>query len=199
MIRCYCRVSTAGQTVKNQRIEIQKWLKANRPGQPFDFTVETASGAKDVGKRLLGGLVEELKEGDELVCTELSRLGRSLVMIFDLVEALSKKKVRLVAIKNQFELGNDIYSKVVVFAFGLSAEIERSLISERTKMGLARARKEGKRLGWEKGRPRPPKLSGKEGYVRRELRKGRSKLSLANELGVTWPTMARFVKENGLG
>lgn len=191
-------MSTHGQTVKTQKVAVSEYLRRKRI-HGVEWVTETASGCKKVESRKLGGLLDSMSEGDVLIITELSRLGRSLTMIFNALQFMIDRKIGLVAIKENFELGDNVYSKVLAFAFGLSAEIERNLISERTKMGLARARKEGKTLGWRKGRKRTPKLFGKGEYIRRELRKGRSKSSLARELAVSWPTMANFIKLKRLG
>lgn len=193
MTYCYCRVSTNKQTAKNQKVAIQEWLRRNKAKNP-QWIMEAASGRKEPGKRKLGKALESLSEGDILVVTELSRLGRSLIMIFNVLQSMLERKVKVVAIKENFVLKDDVYSKVLAFAFGLSAEIERDLISERTKMGLERARKEGKLLGWKKGVPHKLKLRGKGAYIKRELAKGRSQSELARELKVSWPTMNRFVR-----
>ena len=93
-------------------------------------------------------------------------------------------------IKDGYKLGDDIQSKVLAFAFGLSAEIERKLISERTKQGLQRAKEKGVRIGRVKGKKNSYyKLSKYDTYIKKQLLKGRSKLSLAKELGVTWKTL----------
>ena len=193
MTYCYCRVSTNKQTAKNQKVAIQEWLRRNKTKNP-QWIMEAASGRKEPEKRKLGKALESLSEGDILVVTELSRLGRSLIMIFNVLQSMLERKVKVVAIKENFVLKDDVYSKVLAFAFGLSAEIERDLISERTKMGLERARKEGKVLGWKKGVPHKLKLTGKGAYIKRELAKGRSQSELARELKVSWPTMNRFVR-----
>ena len=197
MTYCYCRVSMTKQTIKNQKVAIREWLRRNKVTHA-EWIGEATSGCKDVRKRKLGEVLDRLSEGDTLVVTELSRLGRSLVMIFNVLQVMLDKKVSVVAIKENFVLKDDVYSKVLTFAFGLSAEIERNLISERTKMGLERARKEGKMLGWKKGVPHKLKLTGKGAYIKRELASGKSMASLSRELGVSWPTMQRFVKAKRL-
>lgn len=106
-----------------------------------------------------------------------------------------KRAFRCGPIKEGYELGDNIQSKVLAFAFGLSAEIERNLISERTKAGLARALKEGKKLGRPKGRkPSRYKLTGKGGVIRRARLEGKSKSEIARSLGVTWVTLDRYMK-----
>lgn len=147
----YLRVSTGKQTVQNQKMEIRKYCK-NKKLTNVIFVEETISGTKDYSKRKLGKLIEVLETGDTLVITELSRLGRSLMMIFNILDILLKKKIKVYAIKENYELGDNIQSQVIAFAFGLSAQIERDLISERTKMGLDRAKKQGIHIGRKKGR-----------------------------------------------
>ena len=108
------------------------------------------------------------------------------MMILNVLQELLERGVKVIAIKEGYELGDNIQSKVLAFAFGLSAEIERTLLSERTKQGLERARKEGKQIGRHKGQqPKRYKLSGKAAFIWRNRLAGRSKLSLACELGVT--------------
>ena len=118
-------------------------------------------------------------------------------MILDVLQELLDKKVRVIAIKEGYELGDNIQSKVLAFAFGLSAEIERTLLSERTKQGLERARKAGKQIGRLPGqRPRYYKLTPYRYKIKRWLKDGRSKLSIARECGVTWCTLNRFIKDH---
>ena len=121
------------------------------------------------------------------------------MMILNVLQELLERGVKVIAIKEGYELGDNIQSKVLAFAFGLSAEIERTLLSERTKQGLERARKEGKQIGRLKGQqPKRYKLSGKAAFIRRSRLAGRSKLSLAHELGVTWSTLNNFMKRNNI-
>ena len=121
------------------------------------------------------------------------------MMILNVLQELLERGVKVIAIKEGYELGDNIQSKVLAFAFGLSAEIERTLLSERTKQGLERARKEGKQIGRLKGQqPKRYKLSGKAAFIRRSRLAGRSKLSLAHELGVTWATLNNFMKRNNI-
>lgn len=194
MVYGYIRVSTDKQTSKNQKLVIKEFAK-NRRLKKIQWIDETISGIKNPKKRKLGKLIEVVQEGDVVVITELSRLGRSLMMILEVLQQFLEKKVSMYSIKEGYELGDNIQSKVIAFAFGLSAEIERQLISERTKAGLERARIQGKRIGRQKGvSPKKYKLTGKEDYIKQELSRGRSKNSLSKELGVTWITLARFIK-----
>lgn len=194
MLYGYIRVSTEKQTVKNQKMAIRAYCRQRRLHN-IEWVAETISGTKKPEKRKLGGLLASVQQDDMIIVTELSRLGRSMIMILDVLQLLLEKHVRVIAIKEGYELGDNIQSKVLAFAFGLSAEVERQLLSERTKLGLARARKQGKRLGRMKGqKPKRYKLTGKGAYIRRELEAGRTKASLARELGVTWSTLQRHLK-----
>lgn len=146
MIYGYIRVSTDTQTVENQRFEIGEY--ASKHSLTIDnYIEETVSGIRNYSKRELGKLLKRLNRGDTLIASELSRLGRNLYMIMDILNYCTLKEIKVITIKDKFLLDDNIESKVLAFAFGLSAEIERKLISERTKEALARIKQEGKRLG----------------------------------------------------
>ena len=132
MVYGYIRVSTDKQTVENQRYEINCFCRNNN--MIIDRWIEeTISGNTDVDKRKLGIVLKSMKKDDILICAELSRLGRNLLMIMAILNQCMKKEVQVWTIKDNYRLGSDISSKVLAFAFGLSAEIERNLISQRTK------------------------------------------------------------------
>ncbi|HEY0221207.1 MAG TPA: master DNA invertase Mpi family serine-type recombinase [Lactovum miscens] len=150
MIYGYIRVSTDKQTVENQRFEIKRFAK--KRGMVVEkWTSETVSGTKKANERLLGNLLKKLNKGDTLIISELSRLGRNLLQIMSMLNYLMENETTLLTVKEGYELGNNINSKVLAFAFGLSAEIERNLISQRTKEALARKKAEGIILGRPKG------------------------------------------------
>ena len=194
----YIRVSTDHQDVENQRSAIREYAKYHRI-RKIIWIAETISGTKQPEKRKLGELLSKVQEGDVIIITEISRLGRSITMILNVLQTLLDKGVKVIAIKEGFELGDNIQSKVLAFAFGLSAELERTLLSERTKLGLERAKKQGKQIGRRKGqKPKKYKLTGKCAYIKRERENGRSKLSLANELGVTWVTLNKFMQAHNI-
>lgn len=195
MIYGYIRVSTDKQTVENQRFELRAF--AHREGFAIDRWIEeTISGTKAIEKRKLGPLLEALQPGDLLLCAELSRLGRSLFMILEALNLCMKKNVRVWTIKDNYRLGDDISSKVLAFAFGLSAEIERNLISQRTKEALARKKAEGVVLGRPKGRKNTiVKLTGQEEQIRRLLARGNSQRAIATRLHVGRNTLSKFLRE----
>ena len=196
MIYGYIRVSTDKQTVENQRFEITHFLQ-NKNMKVGNWIEETISGTRNYEKRQLGKLLKRLKPNDILVCTEISRLGRSLFMVMEILNICMKKDCRVWTIKDNFRLGDDIQSKVLAFAFGLSAEIERNLISQRTKEALARKREEGVVLGRPKGKTSShTKLSGKEALIRSMLREEMSIINIAKKCHVNRGTVYRFLKNN---
>lgn len=196
MIYGYIRVSTDTQTVENQKMAILEYANYNRM-DGIEFVSETISGTKTPDKRKLGGLIEKTNSGDTIIVTELSRLGRSMTMVLNVLQTFLDKNVKVIAIKEGYELGDNIQSKVLAFAFGLSAEIERTLISERTKLGLERARKQGKKIGRQFGeKPHYYKLTPYKSIIREYIRKGRTINSMAEEFGVSWLTMKNFVTVN---
>jgi len=195
MIYGYIRVSTDKQTVENQRFEINQFaLKNNLVIEKW--IEETISGTKEVDKRTLGKLLKKTKKDDILICSELSRLGRSLFMIMEVLNFCMKREVKIWTIKDNYRLGEDIQSKVLAFAFGLSAEIERNLISQRTKEALARKKAEGVILGRPLGKKSSKvKLSGKELQVQKLLNKNISYSAIGRILGVNRITVTKFAKE----
>lgn len=195
MIYGYIRVSTDKQTVENQRYEINRFC-LNEELVVDKWIKETISGTKAIEERQLGKLLKRMKSGDVLVCTELSRLGRNLLMIMGVLNECMNRDIQVWTIKDNYRLGNDINSKVLAFAFGLSAEIERNLISQRTKEALARKRAEGVVLGRPKGsKSKKVKLTGREKQIQELLDKNISYSAIGRILGVHRLTVSKFVKE----
>lgn len=196
MIYGYVRVSTDKQTVENQRFEIERFCEKQNLSVDIWFE-ETVSGATEPEKRKLGKALRQMKKGDALVCSEISRLGRSLLMIMSVLNECMKKEIQVWTIKDNYRLGTDVSSKVLAFAFGLSAEIERNLISQRTKEALARKRAEGVRLGRPKGRKSSRvKLTGKDDVIRGCLEAGFSKSAVARKLRVHRLTLSKYIQDN---
>ena len=196
MIYGYIRVSSDKQTVENQRFEINKFCERNK--LVIDGWIEeTISGTKAYNKRELGKLLKRVQKDDLIICAELSRLGRNLFMIMEILNICMTKECRVWTIKDNYRLGDDIQSKVLAFAFGLSAEIERNLISQRTKEALARKKAEGVILGRPKGRKSAPekyKLHGKETLIRELLKANVSKRKIAKLGKVDRNTLDRYIK-----
>lgn len=194
----YIRVSTDKQTVENQRFEILEFAKKN--GISVDrWFEETVSGTIVPEQRALGRLLSVIKKDDLIICSELSRLGRSLFMIMSILNKLMESGARVWTIKDGYRLGDDIQSKVLAFAFGLSAEIERNLISQRTKEALERRKREGIKLGRPKGKQRTfLKLDGAEIGTTLMLLNGISINRIANLYGVHRNTVKEFIKRKDL-
>ena len=191
----YIRVSSDKQTVENQRFEISRF--AELEGIVIDGWIEeTISGTTNYDKRELGKLLKKVKKDDLIICAELSRLGRNLFMIMEILHICMNRECRVWTIKDGYRLGDDIQSKVLAFAFGLSAEIERNLISQRTKEALARKKSEGVVLGRPIGKKSAKvKLCGKEDVIRELLIQGVPKTKIAEIFKVNRMTLAKFIKE----
>lgn len=200
MVYGYIRVSSDKQTVENQRFEINKFCE--RENLTIDGWIEeTISGTKAYNKRQLGALLKRIKKDDLIICAELSRLGRNLFMIMEILNICMTKEAKVWTIKDNYRLGDDIQSKVLAFAFGLSAEIERNLISQRTKEALARLKSEGKAIGRGKGR-RNNKLNeicvAKHQYIVRKLQEGISVPNIAKKIKVARGTLYRYLAYTGI-
>ena len=193
MIYGYIRVSTDKQTVENQRFEILEFAKRN--SLVLDSWIEeTVSGTIRPENRALGKLLDSIQKDDLIICSELSRLGRSLFMIMSILNKLMEKGARVWTIKDGYRLGDDIQSKVLAFAFGLSAEIERNLISQRTKEALERKKAEGQKLGRPKGSTtETSKLDGAEIGATIMLIQGISVNQMAKLYGVHRNTVKKFI------
>ena len=190
----YVRVSTGKQTVENQMFAIEDFCAhQNPPIHIDDWIIETASGMKHFDKRKLGKKLQSVTSDDTIISTEITRLGRSLLMIFSIMAYCLGKGCGIWTIKEGWRLGDNLTSKVLAFAFGLAAEIERALISERTRDALARKRAEGIQLGRPKGAlGKHTKLSGKEEVIQTLLDLGNSYASIARALKVDRSTLVRF-------
>ena len=191
----YIRISTDKQTTENQRFEIQNFTDKR---QIFinEWIDETISSTKKLEIRKFGALLQRMQKGDVLIVSELSRLGRNLMQIMKILHDCMEKDVMVYTVKENYELGNNINSKVLAFAFGLSAEIERNLISQRTKEALARRKAEGQILGRPKGsKSQMRKLTGKEDDIKSLMNKKISYSAIGRILGVHRLTVSTFVRE----
>lgn len=150
MVIAYLRVSTGKQHLANQQDEITRYASSKNITVDRWIT-EIISGKTDRDSRKLGSLIRSLKSGDTLIVTEISRLSRTLHEVMAIMGTCLNKKVTVYSIKDGYAFDDSINSKVLSFAFGLVAEIERNLISQRTKEALALRRSQGVRLGREKG------------------------------------------------
>lgn len=193
----YIRVSSNKQTCEHQHFEIEQFAHQNNIVVDR-WVEETISSRKALNKRQLGQLLDELNEGDILIAAEISRLGRSLLEVMRILENCLNKNCQVWTIKENYRLGNDIQSKVMAFAFGLSAEIERNLISQRTKASLENVKSKGKRLGRPfSAQSKKLKLSKNTKKVKELLDMGLTRYRIAKIMQVKQTTVSRFINRMG--
>ena len=194
----YIRVSTEMQNYEGQRFEIENWCRGR--GVHIDRWVnETVSGASDSRRRQLGKTLKRMKKGDVLVCTELSRLGRNMMMVMSILNQCSQQGIQVYSIKDRFELSDSLNSKIIAFAFALAAEIERNLISQRTREALAAKRQAGVRLGRPVGASKKKeKFEDRLPYILLQREKGVSLERIARQLGVHRNTLSKYLREREL-
>lgn len=193
MIYGYIRVSTDHQNVENQRFEIETFVSRNNLNVE-KWVEETISSKKKLNERKLSKLLSKLKKGDILIATELSRLGRNMLEVMGILKECLERDCQIWTLKENYRLGSDIQSKVLAFAFSLASEIERQLISDRTRESLKRVKEQGKHIG----RPRGStyrKLAKKHNKIKELLDKNVSKAEIARLLECDWNTLHRYIKE----
>jgi DNA invertase Pin-like site-specific DNA recombinase len=194
MIYGYIRVSTEKQNIENQRHEIIRFanfkeMKVNK------WVEETISTRKKLEERTFGKLLLDLSKDDILIVSELSRVGRNLMQIMSVLHLCMERDVKVFAVKEGYELGDNINSKVLAFAFGLSAEIERNLISQRTKESLARLKAEGRVLGRPKGSKKQfPILLEYDAFIKEKIANGSKQVEIARELKVHRHTVKAWIE-----
>lgn len=191
----YIRVSTEMQSYASQEYEIAKY--SDNHGISIDYWIsESISGTIAVEKRVLGKTIRKMKKGDLLICTELSRLGRNMLMVMGILNLCSQKGVCIQTIKDNFTLSDNINSKIIAFAFALAAEIERNLISQRTKEALAVKKLKGVRLGRPSGTSKKKEeFISRSMEIQQMLDNGKSYTLIAKKLGIHRNTLRRYMKE----
>ena len=194
MIIAYLRVSTGHQVLDNQKNEIEKYAECK--GIMIDrFVTEVVSGKTRGRDRKLGQLIKQLRRGDTLIVTEVSRLSRTMMDIMSIVGELLNKGVHLYSTKEGFAFDDTINSKVLIFAFGLVAEIERNLISLRTREALELRRQQGIQLGRREGSwSKLNLIEENEGQVEAAIRKGATITQVCKEYNISRSTFYRYRK-----
>jgi DNA invertase Pin-like site-specific DNA recombinase len=195
----YLRVSKDTQDVMNQKLAILEFAQQERM-QVDQFIEVTVSSRKSPKERKIDLLLDQLNAGDTLIVSELSRMGRSVGEIITTVDTLGRKNIRFLAVKEGIRLSGeaDLQTKMMVTMFSLFAEMERELISLRTKEALAVAKAKGKKLGRPKGSFGRSKLDGREEEIKKLLALEVSKASIAKITGVDRSTLCYFIKSRGL-
>lgn len=194
MVYAYIRVSTAEQSGSSQEYEIRHW--AEKEGVHIDkWEMESVSGTIPPAKRKLGRLIRRMRPEDLLVCTEISRLGRNMLMIMSILNDCASRGIRIHTIKDSFDLNNNINSKIIAFAFALAAEIERNLISQRTKEALADRKAAGVKLGRPRGSYKKKESVMQDlPKIRARIASGESFPSIARDYGIHRNTLVSYLK-----
>jgi DNA invertase Pin-like site-specific DNA recombinase len=194
----YLRVSTDQQDENNQKMGVDE--KAGRMGLKIDEYIidHGVSGTKEPEKRQLGKLMGKLKDGDLIIASELSRLGRSMYMVMRILEYCMKNGIKVITVKDNYELVDNIQSKVLAFAFSIAAEIERDMISRRTKEALARCKLNGIKLGRKPGKADKVKLTEHEDEIRQMTSEGKTNVEIGKRFGVHRQTVRYFKKDKNI-
>jgi DNA invertase Pin-like site-specific DNA recombinase len=190
----YLRVSTVEQDLKKNRHEILELANSKGFG-PVEFVEEKVSGIKNWKERKIKQIIDQLGTGDHLIVPELSRLGRSMLEIMEMLSIAKDKEINIYAVKGGWELNSSIQSKVVAMAFSIAAEIERDLISKRTKEALKARKAQGIKLGRPKG-PGKSKLDKYREEITALLKNGSTKTYVAKKYETTLPNLYNWLKKN---
>lgn len=198
MIYAYLRVSTIAQDEENQKSGVD--LKAQQLGVKIDkYVVDYKSGAKDLNERNLGKLIKKAKNGDIIIISEISRFARRLFILFRVLETLLDKGVKVYSVKDGYTLDGSIQSKILAFAFGMAAEIERDMISKRTKEALDLRKKMGIKLGRPKGsKTKNHKLNPYLKRISKWSTCGYSRCEIARKCSCTDKTLKRYMLMNNI-
>ena len=192
MIIGYLRVSTEKQNPENQRDEIRRFAEEKSLAVDL-WVVETVSGKTVHKKRKLGRLLRKMNKGDTLIVTEISRLSRSLTEIMAIMGECLDREINIYTTKERYTFDNSINSKVLCFAFGLVAEIERNLISMRTKEALALKRAEGVRLGRRPGSDvKMQVIRDNSARIEAMLASGMTVTKICRKIGISRNTWYKF-------
>lgn len=194
----YIRVSTEMQSYEGQRYEIDQW-SLRRGWEIGRWVEEKVSGTQRLEKRTLGRLLRQMRPGDTLVCTELSRLGRNMMMVMSILNTCSQKGIQIRSIKDNFELSDSLNSKIIAFAFSLAAEIERNLISQRTREALTAKKLSGVKLGRPAGKSKE-RQRFEQNYERIMAKRlqGIPIRAIAKQIKIHPNTLSRYLKETRL-
>lgn len=192
----YLRVSTTDQDLEKNKFEILQLANEKGLGQVL-WVEETVSGRVSWRKREIAKILEQLQSGDSLIVSELSRLGRSMLECMEILSIASQKNIKVYAVKGNWRLDNSIQSKIIAMAFSMAAEIERDLISARTREALAARKKAGMTLGRPKGVGKS-KLDAFRPEIEALLANGSKQAFIAKRYGTTEPNLSRWLKKHGL-
>lgn len=192
----YLRVSTTDQDLEKNKFDILKLANDKGLGQ-VEWVEETISGRVSWHKRKIAKVMEQLQTGDNLIVSELSRLGRSSLDIMQILSVASEKDIHVYAVKGNWELNDSIVSKVLAMVFSMVAEIERDLISQRTREALAARKRAGIKLGRPRGIGKS-KLDQYRPEIEALLANGSTQRFIASRYGTTPSNLSRWLKTHSL-
>jgi DNA invertase Pin-like site-specific DNA recombinase len=200
MVYGYLRVSSDKQDVESQKIgvvkkaeelhiEVNEWIKD-----------EGVSGVKEYNKRQLGVLMEKMKTGDIIIVSEISRLARSVFMLFRIVEFCVENNVIIYSVKDSISMvkKGELTGIMMVFCFGIAAQIEREMIIKRTVEGLERRKRDGVLLGRQAGYAARKKLDGKDEEIKGYIAAGLSNFQIGRLLHVHRSTLTNYCRDKGI-
>ena len=193
----YLRVSTADQDLDKSKSDILHLANEKKLGT-VEWVKEKASGKMSWRKRKIAEVIDSLKQSDSILVSELSRLGRSRLECMEILSIALEKKINIYAVKGNWQLDQSIQPKIMAMTFSMAVEIERDLISQRTKEALAARKKKGVKLGRPKG-PGKSKLDQYKPKIEALLKNGATQKFIARRYGATEATVSRWVKRQGLG
>ena len=189
----YLRVSTADQDLEKNKADILKLANEKLLGN-VEWVEEKVSGVKDWRKRKLGETFDTLKKGDAIIVSELSRLGRSTLQILEIMKLAKENGIAVHAVKGAWTLNGSMESKIVLTMLAMIAEIERDLISERTKEGLRARKAAGVVLGRPKG-PGKSRLDEYQEEIVAMLKNGSTKAFIARKYKTSLPNLFNWLKK----
>ena len=194
-IIAYCRTSSKRQNLEYQRKEIENYL--GESVYVDKWVEEQKSAQKILTDSKLKNTIKSLKEGDILITSEISRLARDLDTVMDILHICIAKGCEIWTIRENYKLKNDLPSKIILFAYGLTSELEHNLISQRTKNALSSIKDSGKKLGRPfSAQSKKLKLDENDKKLRQMVNENKSLHKIAKEFGVHYMTVKRYIERN---
>ena len=192
----YLRVSTLEQDLDKNKSDILFFANENNLGK-VHFIEEKVSGAIHWKKRELGSIIDSLSTGENLIVSEFSRLGRSMLECMEIITLCLEKKINLYAIKGAWKLDNSIQSKIMAMMFSIASEIERDLISKRTSEALRARKAKGLPLGRPKGTGKS-RLDEYKVEIAALLNNGSSKVFVAKRYKTSVGNLYHWLEKNNI-
>lgn len=192
----YLRVSTKDQDLDKNKTEILHLANDKQLGN-VEWVEEKISGTKDWKKRKLGEVVYDLNDGDTIVVSELSRLGRSMLQILEIIEHCRNNGIKIYAVKGGWSLDDSMQSKILSMFLGMASEIERDLISSRTKEALKAKKASGVKLGRPKGSG-SSKLDQYREEIEAMLKCGTRQNYIAQKYDITPAALNQWIKKHAI-